>query len=355
MQQRLVSLDAFRGLTMIFMISEGFGLHRLMDYSGWNILATQFTHHYWHGFYFWDVIQPFFMFIVGVAMPFSFQRRWERGETWGQSFRHVLRRSVILFFLGIVIMSWYAKAPAFRLENVLTQISVTYMVAFLLMRKSLRTQLLVSFAILLFIDLAYRFAPVPGITDPWQKNNNFGSFMDMVIQGMINERGSWVDFNFFSTSAHTFWGVVAGYILLAQSTTAKEKIKKLILMGVVGVIAGLLLDPVTPIIKRIATSTFVIFSGGWCFLALAFFYWLIDVKGYKNWSKFLVIVGMNSIFIYMVNSLLHGWMDQFIGIFTLSVLDYIGVVGKIIHDNIVIFAHWYLCYFLYKNKIFLKI
>ena len=176
----------------------------------------------------------------------------------------------------------------------------------------------------------------------------------MLVQGQINVRGSWVLINFVSTSVHTIWGVVAGLLLMSDKSSG-EKIKQLAILGVIGVAAGYSLDFVTPIIKRIATSSFVIYSGGWCFLFLLMFHWIIDIKGHKKWSKFLVIVGMNSIFIYMINSLLGGWMSEFIGIFSMSILGYMGAAGKIIHANIVIFVHWYLCYFLYKKKIFLRI
>lgn len=351
---RLESLDIFRGLTMLLMISEGFGLHYFTGYPIVGGLATQFTHHEWHGLHFWDLIQPFFMFIVGVAMPFAFKKRWDRGEIWNQSLKHVIKRSVILFILGVVIMSYYSKKPAFRLENVLTQIAFTYLFAFLLMKKSLRTQLIVSLVILFVYDLAYRFIPLPNVTYPWEKNNNLGAFMDMIIQGQINEKGGWVAINFISTAAHTIWGVVAGQILMSERIP-RDKIKLLLYLGITGVIAGLALDPVTPIIKRIATSTFVINSGGWCFLTLLFLYWLVDLKGYKNWGKFLMIIGMNSIFIYLVRVLLHGWLDSFFGIFTMSVLQYLGVLGKFIHENILIFTYWYICYFLYKNKLFFKL
>lgn len=353
-QRRLNSLDVFRGFTMILLISEGFGLPYLQNYPYIGFIGRQFTHHPWNGMYFWDLIQPFFMFIVGVAMPFSFSKRWESGQTWNQTFLHVIRRSVTLFFLGVILHCAYSGKIVWELWNVLTQLSVTYFVAFLFMRKSIRTQIIVSFAILLGNYLAYRFIPVPGVTDPWMKDNNLGSFMDQILMGKINPGGGWVAINFIGSSAHTMWGVIAG-LVLKSNRPDYQKVKLLVVSGVIGVVLGLLLDPVTPIVKRICTSSFIIESGGWSILALALFYWIVDIKGYKKWTWVMVVVGMNPIFIYMFVNLLGGWTDNFIGIFTMPVLDHFGVAGKIIQQNIVLIAYWYFSYYLYKNKIIIKI
>ena len=353
-QDRLVSLDVFRGFTMLLLVSGGFGLQYLSDYPYFNHIARQCTHHPWNGLYFWDLIQPFFMFIVGVAMPFSFSKRWDRGESWNQTFLHVLRRSVTFFFLGVMLHCFYSNKLVWELWNVLTQLSVTYLVAFLLMRKSIRAQIIISFAVLLVNYLLYRFAPVSGITDPWMKDHNFGAFMDRVLMGKINNGGGWVTINFIGSTAHTMWGVVAG-LVLRSSRTEINKIKLLVISGVIGVVLGIALDPVTPIVKRICTSSFIIESGGLCLLALAFFYWIVDVKGYRKWSHFIVIFGMSPIFVYLYANLLGSWTNNFIGIFTMPVLEHLGVMGKILQQNIRLAFYWYLTYWLYRHRIVIKI
>ena len=351
---RLESLDAFRGFTMLLLVSGGFGLYNLKDYPFMGFLARQLTHHPWNGLYFWDLIQPFFMFIVGVAMPFSLAKRWDRGETWNQTFLHVLRRSVTLFFLGVMLHCFYANKLVWELWNVLTQLSVTYLVAFLLMKKSIRAQIIISFAVLIVNYLLYRFAPVNGITDPWMKDHNFGAFMDRVLMGKINNGGGWVTINFIGSTAHTMWGVIAG-LVLRSSRPEMKKIKLLVVSGVIGVALGLALDPVTPIVKRICTSSFIIESGGLCLLTLAFFYWIVDVKGYRKWSHFIVIFGMSPIFVYLYSNLLGSWTNNFIGIFTMPLLEQLGVAGKIIQQNIRLAVYWYLTWWLYKNRIVIKI
>jgi len=352
--ERLVSLDAFRGFTMILLVSNAFGLYYLRDYPFWGHIARQFTHHQWNGLYFWDLIQPFFMFIVGVAMPFSFAKRWEHGEAWNQSLVHVIRRSVTLFFLGVILHCWYSKELVWELWNVLTQLSVTYLVAFLFMRKPVRKQIIISFAILLFNYIIYRFIPVPGVTDVWEKDSNLGAYVDRILMGKINPGGGWVTINFIGSTAHTMWGVIAG-IVLKSNREQMKKVSLLLIAGAAGVVLGLALDPITPIVKRICTSSFIIISGGLCLIALALFYWLIDVRGYRKWAGFMVIAGMNPLFVYMYANLLGGWTDTFVGIFVTPFLENIGVVGKIIQKNLILLVIWYLAYWLYKRKVFLRI
>lgn len=352
--ERLVSLDAFRGLTMIFLISESFGLYLLKDSPTLGFIGRQFTHHPWNGLYFWDLIQPFFMFIVGVAMPFSFAKRWERGETWSQSLFHVLKRSATLLFFGVMLHCWYSKAYVWELWNVLSQLSVTYLVAFLLMKKPIRTQIIISFAILFANYLMYRFIPLPGVVDHWQKDANLGAFMDRILMGKINPGGGWVAINVIGSSAHTIWGVVAGLVLKSERPSM-TKVKQLAIAGLIGIVLGYALDPVTPIIKRICTSSFIIVSGGYALLALSLFYWIVDVKGFKKWTTFAVIVGMNSIFIYLFVNLLGGWANTFIGVFDKPIVEPLGLFGEIIHENLKLAFYWYLCWWLYKRKIFFRI
>jgi len=351
---RLASLDVFRGLTMICLVSGGFGLPVLADDPVWGFLGRQFTHHPWHGLRFEDLIQPFFMFIVGVAMPFSFGKRWERGDTWGQTFLHVLRRSAILFTLGVALHISYRGKYVFELWNVLTQLSATYLIAFLFMRKPLRTQIVVSFAFLLANYLMYRFIPLPGVTDPWEKDHNFGAYMDMLLMGKINPGGGWVAINFIGSTAHTMWGVIAGCVL-RSARSDREKLKLLVIGGVIGVVLGLALDPITPIVKRICTSSFIIESGGAALLTLALAYWAIDMKGWKSGTKTAVVFGMNPIALYLLNEFFGGAIRKVAGAFTKQPLAPLGALGDIIGANIVLGIYVYIAWWLYKHKIFIRI
>lgn len=362
-RQRLRSLDAFRGLIMFLLVAEGSRVYDVLsDASSGTFLEglmLQFHHHPWNGLRFWDLVQPFFMFIVGVAMAFSLHKRWSSGATWQDTFRHVLVRCAILFFLGVLLHCVSSGRLVWELWNVLTQLSFTILVAFLIFRLPFGTQLLISFALLAVTEALYRGFPAEGFNQPFVKGENFGSWFDMVLMGKING-GGWVAVNALPTAAHTIWGVLAGKVLMSSEGDA-GKIKLLVLGGLCGLLVGYGLDlaGITPIIKRICTSSFVIVSGGWCLLALALFYWLIDVRGIHRWTKLFVIVGMNPIFIYMYSLTIgRQWTNDFVEIFMggfLGTLNAAPAIVEIATAAAAFSISLYLCYWLYQRHIFIKI
>ena len=357
---RLLSLDFFRGVTMFLLVGEATGLYALLGSQALQgtllgAIGTQLDHHPWNGLRFWDLIQPFFMFIVGVAMPFSIGRRWERGDSWAQTFHHALLRSGLLLLFGWGLYCIGPGRITFELWNVLAQLSFTYLVAFLMMRKPVRTQIAFTLALLAVSELLYRFWSVPGFNQPFTPDQNFGSWVDLHLMGKLSD-GHWAAFNAIPTAAHTMWGVLAGQVLKSDRSPAR-KIRGLVIAGIIGVVAGYALDPVTPIIKRICTSSFVIVSGGWCLLALAFSYWLIDVKKFQRWVIFFNIVGMNSLFIYLfTNTSGAEWFHRIAKPFTMGAFAWAGdLQAKIVTSLVVWGMLWYLCYWLFKRKIFVRV
>lgn len=325
---RLASLDVFRGFTMFLLIAESTYIYSILIGPGFQgtfveAIGTQFHHHPWNGLRFWDLIQPFFMFIVGVAIPFSAAKRLERGESWPRITRHAVVRAFILLLLGWALYCIEPGRITFRFQNVLAQLSVTYLIAFLLLRRPARTQMIFAFGLLVATELAYRLFPVAGFDQPFVPDHNFGSYVDMLVSGELSA-GHWVSFNAIPTAAHTLWGAMAGQWLM-NAGPPKRKVTFLALAGFAGLIAGYGLDPITPIIKRIATSSFVLASGGWCFLALAFTYWLVDVRKIRAWSKFLAVVGMNCIAIYLfTESGGTAWIIKLVKPFTMAFLSWAG-------------------------------
>lgn len=357
---RLISLDVYRGLTMFLLIAEGALVYRALNEmfpegTAGSLVVTQFTHHPWNGLRFWDLIQPFFMFIVGVAMPFSLYKRLSRDGSWSSVNRHIVQRCFLLFLFGVGLHCWYSKELVWELWNVLTQLSFTILFTYLIINLPLRTQLLISAGLLLLTEILYRLYDPE---NPFVKGENFGSWMDMVLMGKINN-GGWVAINCIPTAVHTVWGAMCGKILMADKSW-REKIKIFVTAGLISLVIGYGLDwlNITPIIKRISTTSFVLASGGWALLALAFFYWLVDVKQVHSWTKFFIIVGMNSIFIYLFAGLLGRWLVDFVAIFSFGFLAPLGFSElslSLINALIVLAIMWYLCYFLYKKKIFFKV
>ena len=194
------------------------------------VIAEQFHHHPWNGLRFWDLIQPFFMFIVGVAMPFSFANRKKRGHTHAQITRHVIKRALLLLFFGWALYCIDPGKIEFRFQNVLAQLSVTYILAYLVMKKPARWQIIFSFLLLAITEVIYRTFPVEGFNHPFVANENFGTWLDLQYGG-ADLHGHWVSFNAIPTTAHTIWGVLAGQVLISKRK-ASQKLKILIIAGV---------------------------------------------------------------------------------------------------------------------------
>lgn len=361
--QRLLSLDVYRGLIMFLLVGEGSAFYYAIqqwDQPWLRPIAHQFEHAKWHGLVLWDLIQPGFMFIVGVAMVFSLRKRAQNGETWPQSFRHILVRCAILFLLGTGLHCIYNERLVFELWNVLTQLSFTILVTFLVLRLPWKTQLAVSLAMILATDLAYRFIHIAPFDATFEPGKNFGAWMDMQLMGKVDAEGHWVAINAIPTTAHTIWGALCGQ-LLASKTPAMKKIGVMLLAAAVLLTVGYTMDlaGVAPIIKRICTSSFVIVSGGWCVLALAVFYWLYDVKHLRLGTWFFVVVGMNPILIYMLTEMLAwGWLNPHVGIFTGQPLVALGMAepaAAVVTAGATWALLWGLCAWLYRRKIFIRI
>jgi len=361
---RLASLDFYRGLVMVLLMFEASGLYdHVLDMLKPNSfsysIANQFTHYPWHGLHLWDMIQPAFMFIAGTAMAFSLTRQTAKGSTWNEQAKHALKRSGWLFFWGVFDYAVRGDHLSFELWDVLTQLSFTMLVAFLIFRWKPGYQVLFSIGLLILTECLYRFTNVPGFNQPFTDQHNFGNYVDLLLMNKING-GGWVAINCIPTAAHTIWGVVAGKWLLSKPDS-KSKIGHIVVLGVLTLLVGYGLDMagITPIIKRIATSSFTLVTGGWCLLALAFLYYWIDVLNHKRYLKFFTIVGMNSIFIYLFFEIVvHRWLYAYSNTIVTGVLSPIGLsenVVIIIAVLVLFMFQWYLCYWLYRKKIFFKL
>lgn len=359
-EERLLSLDLFRGLTMFLLVAEGTHLFDVMvneafDGTVIGFIGAQFHHHEWNGLLFWDLIQPFFMFIVGVALPLSVANREKRGDSWARILRHVVVRSLVLLLLGWGLYCIGPGKITFRFQNVLAQLSVTYLIAFLLMRRAWWIQIGCSLAILLAVDLAYRYCSIEGYDQPFSKGQNLGAYVDMIISGELSG-GHWVSLNAIPTSVHTIWGVLAGQLLLSR-VSARRKLAILFASGIAALAIGFGLDSVTPIIKRIATATFVLSSGGWCLIALAAAYWWVDVLKIRYGVTFFAIVGMNPLFIYLFAEVGgSGLLHRIVKPFSMAAFGWVGDLYAQMLTGCVVWALlWGICYWLYRHRIFVRI
>lgn len=343
---------------MVLLALEACGFYEVMHETTGGWFWTQFFHHPWNGLRFWDLIQPGFMFIAGTSMAFSLTRQWSQGRSWNQSFVRMLKRCGWLFFFGVLNYAVRPGGLSFELWNVLTQLSFTLLVAFLIFNWSITNQLLFSIGLLVLTEVLYRYTNIPGFDQPFTDQHNFGNYMDLVLMNKING-GGWVAINCIPTAAHTIWGALAGKLLIRQ-TDAAEKLKILAGFGLAGLVIGYGMDwTITPIIKKIATSSFTLASGGWCLLTLALCYWWIDVRDHRKYLEFFTIVGMNPIFIYLFFEIVgHRWFNGYVSAITNGLMEMVQVPENLmlIITSLVIFAlEWGLCYFLYKRRIFFKV
>ena len=361
---RLLSLDVMRGMIMIFLAGESCLVYVALkdmsvDASYREVVDFLFQHHQWNGLHLWDLIQPALMLMAGSALYISYHNKLQKGVSWEENFKHVAIRCLKLFILGTAIHCVDKGHLVWELWNVLTQLSFTTLIAYLIIRKSSSFQIAFSVGLLILTEVLYRFTNVPGYDQPFVIGHNFGSYVDMLVMGKINPNG-WVFINILPTAAHTIWGVVAGRLLITQ-IPASEKIKKLLIAGVCALAMGFALDwaGITPIIKRIATSSFTLASGGWVLLFMAFLYWLIDVKKINRYAWLFTVVGMNSIFIYMFfETVGYHWFDGFVAVFVKGFTGLAGAPEKIqalLSALVTLFLECYLCYWLYKKKIFFKL
>ncbi|MDJ1472912.1 DUF5009 domain-containing protein [Cytophagaceae bacterium DM2B3-1] len=362
-KQRLLSLDFMRGFIMVLLMLEGSRLFdHLLEWQSEGLFHNfmlQFTHHPWHGLRFWDLIQPGFMFIAGTALAFSIDAQQRKGIKWKSSFYKVVKRSGWLFFWGVLDYAVRPSGLSFELWDVLTQLSFTTIVTFLVIQWPVIYQLALSAAILLLTEFLYRFTNIPGFDQPFTDQHNFGNYVDLLLMNKINT-GGWVAINCIPTAVHTLWGAMVGRVLLSTESD-HTKIKKILVGGVIALCIGILLDyTTTPVIKRIATSSFVCVSGGYCLIGLAFLYWWIDILKHRRFISFFLIVGMNSLFIYLFFEIVGSrWFNGYIEVIVEGLIGHISgitsVFSGIIASMVIFLLEWKMCEFLYRKHIFFKI
>lgn len=341
---RLMSMDAYRGFVMTLMAAELLSFHRLHeafpDSSFWAFLAHHQSHVEWAGCSLHDLIQPSFSFLVGVALPYSIASRTKQGQTYTVQVGHALRRSLILILLGIFLRSTHAEQTYFTFEDTLTQIGLGYPFLFLLGRTQPRTTW-IAFGLILFgYWLAFVLYPTPGsgfdynqvgVSPDWtehytglmahfNKNSNLAWAFDKWFLNLFPRKnpflfngGGYATLSFIPTLGTMLLGLQAGR-WLRSGLSQRDIIRHFLIAGAIGIAGGVLLQVtgICPVVKRIWTPAWVLFSGGWCFWLLTLFYYVIDVAGHRGWAFPLVVVGMNSIAIYcLVHLIDHFIIDSF--------------------------------------------
>src|SRR5579863_4597059 len=330
---RLASLDAFRGFVMVLMLNEVTRLplvaRSFPNSSIWRLIAYNTDHVAWQGCSLHDLIQPAFSFLVGAALPFSIASRQAKGQTFWPMFGHAVRRALILIFLGIFLRSLRANQTYFTFEDTLTQIGLGYVFLFLLGFARVRTQVVTFVLILILFWTAFVVYPAPGsqfdyarvgVPPNWphlytgflshfNKNSNLSWAFDVWFLNLfprehpfVFNEGGWSTLSFIPTLATMILGLLTGEWLKADRSK-EQKLGGLVIGGVGLLLLGLVCQwvGICPIVKRVWTSAYTLYSGGLVILMLAGFYALIEWKGWRAFAFTLVVVGMNSIAIYVMS------------------------------------------------------
>jgi len=383
--ERLVSLDAYRGLTMLFMASSGFGIAQIAkahpDSGFWELLRYNTSHAAWIGGGAWDMIQPSFMFMVGMALAFSSSRRHAEGQDQKKLFLHTLWRAFVLVALGVFLTTGSTnKQPVFGFHNVLAQIGLGYVFLTLLVGRGWKVQLGVIGLIAAGTWAAFALTPIAGpatdykalgITSPeqvlggfwahWNMNANVAASFDQWFLNLfpcekpfVFDKGGYQTLNFVPSLITMILGLMAGENLRSDKT-AGEKLKWLLQAGGICLALALITGTtICPVIKKLWTPSWAFYSGAVVLWVFALFYWFIDIKGRKAWTFPLVVVGMNSIAIYLAYQLTAGWIRS-IGRIWLGNGLFEGTYGALAQSLLVLGVLWTFCWWLWRRKVFIRI
>lgn len=358
---RVASIDALRGFDMFWIIGgeKVFStLAKIWPNPATETIHQQLTHVKWEGFHFEDLIFPLFLFVVGVVLPFSISRRLERGQSRAKLYLHIVKRTVLLILLGLILNGLlHFNWPQMRWPGVLQRIGLCYFFAALLvMNTKWKTQAIVTGAILLLYWAAMMLIPVPsygaGIITP---QACLSSYVDQLLIPSKLYYGHGDNEGLISTLpaiCSVLSGVLAGHWLLSNRSSNRKAIW-LAIAGIASLIIGYVWGQFFPIVKNIWTSSFVLVGAGYSLLLLALFYWVIDVKGYKKWAFFFVVIGMNPITIYCLQWFVG--FETIANFFIQGIADHTGIFNTLILAFSVLMVKWLLLFFLYRHKIFFKV
>lgn len=359
--ERIMSIDALRGFDMLLIIfaSQFFrGLNKGAELPITEFLANQFSHPQWFGFHFYDIVMPLFLFVVGAVIPFSLGKRLKTETGKKSLYLHLLKRFIILFIFGWIVQGRLLSFDINEFHvfsNTLQAIAVGYLfssIAFIHLTKKGRYILFA--ACLITYALILTMPTVPGVgKSELLPDKNYALYFDKLIMGKFEDKQqyTWIlsGLGFIGT---VLSGLFAGEIIRSKLPRNRVALY-LLLIGIASIALGLIWGIWHPIVKKLWTSSFVLFSSGLCYLLLALFYWIIDIKGYIKWAFFLKVIGMNAIFAYMVShtinlstiskNILFG-IEQYVG-------DYYQLVTAFGGFGILYLTLWYL----YRNKTFIKI
>jgi len=360
--ERLLSLDALRGFDMFWIIGGDSIIHALKEYTGWSWLISishELTHVDWNGFQFYDLVFPLFLFLSGVAMPYSITRQLENGVHKKNIYTKVFLRALTLFIMGIVyngLGDW--KFQNIRFASVLGQIGIAYFfAAVIFLNTTWKQQIYWVIGILLGYWGLQTIAPLLYDGDPFTMEGSINALFDQKFMpgklylGIHDPEGWLVK---ISATATALIGALTGAFIKNGNYSKEKKASYLLITGILLLIISFLWNFILPVNKNLWTSSFVIKTAGWSIVLLSAFYFIIDAKGYKKWAFFFMIIGMNPITIYLASSIVDfGYTVNFV--FAGLISFFTAALQPVVFGIILVLLKWVILWFMYKRKIFLKV
>ncbi|HJU55123.1 MAG TPA: heparan-alpha-glucosaminide N-acetyltransferase domain-containing protein [Pyrinomonadaceae bacterium] len=298
---RLISLDVFRGITIAGMI--------LVNNPGsWEHIYSPLEHAAWHGLTPTDLVFPFFLFIVGVSITLALARRAESAESRRDVYLKIVRRTLIIFALGLILGGFpYYDFQTIRIPGVLQRIAVCYFItSVIFLNTRWQTQAIIAAALLVFYCVIMMFVPVPGFgAGNLEMEGNLAAYVDRRLLGGHTWKPLYDPEGLLSTIpaiATTLCGVLTGH-LLRSKRTALEKVSAMFVAGMAALVVGWIWGFWFPVNKALWTSSYVLVTAGMALQLLAFCYWLIDIKGHSAWAKPFLIFGTNALALYFLAEL----------------------------------------------------
>jgi heparan-alpha-glucosaminide N-acetyltransferase len=387
--ERLGSIDAYRGFVMFLMMAEVLNLRRvsnaIKESAFWGFLKYHQSHVEWTGCSLHDLIQPSFSFLVGVALPFSLASRLKRGQTATGSIAHAAWRALVLVALGIFLRSVGGSRTNYTFEDTLTQIGLGYLPLFLIGLGPRPTRWIALVVVLVGYWAAFALYPLPGpdfdyasvgvpadwpgnaagFAAHWNKNTNLAMAFDRWFLNLfpraeefLRNDGGYATLSFIPTLGTMLLGLIAGGWLRLE-WSKRARIGLLVAAGLVCLGLGLGIERLglCPIVKRIWTPSWVLFSGGWCFLLLAGFYAVIDVGGFRAWSYPLRVIGANSIASYLMAHLIEGFvLGSFRTHLGKGVFKAFGAAYEpLVAGAAILAVYWLILWWMCRRGIFLRV
>jgi predicted acyltransferase len=362
--ERLSSLDGARGVFLLLMVGGGFGLRQMLSADRWGWITSQWAHRDWQGCSVWDLLQPALLFLVGVAMPYSYANRQARGQNWVRQLVHALKRAALLIVIGMYLDSYRENHLVIDVRGDLQQIGIAYLLAFFLLPAGMPVQGVTVAFLLIGHTAAHVIYALASGNELWAQAHNVGIPADQWLH-LPPHQEHYVTLNALPATAIVLLGMLVSG-LVRGGLTPGAKVAIMTGCSLFGILFGWLLaggngwielswPAIIPMIKRLLTWTFVFTSVGWTLLIFTYFYLLMDGFHMQTWALPLAVFGRNALFLYVTFQLFHDWAARSAALVLPDAPPTVAQLQPLFVSLIILAIFWLICFWLYRRRIFFRV